>query len=174
MEAVTKALEDMKGLYQKVVGEPAPDFGPSAYVPFPAGVDPTQHALLEAQHCAQLSNYATLAPHPGTWFPPADSFVKKDEYIIQLGLPGVAREDLKVFVISGELVIRGERKPLEKAADYRPISIERPWGPFERRFVLPVGSRVDELKASYVEGTLELRVPVTGMDVPKEHDVEVK
>jgi len=106
--------------------------------------------------------------------PPADSFVTEDEFVVQLELPGVSREDLKVFVVAGECIVRGERKPPRCVGAMRPMTLERPFGNFERRFVLPVGSRVDDMKARVSEGLLELRIPVEGMDSPKEQTVEIK
>ena len=85
MQAMSKALEEMKGLYEKVVGTPAPQLRPSDYVPFPIGVDPLQHALLEARQCAGLSEYTATAPRPGAWVPAADSFLAGDELLIRLG-----------------------------------------------------------------------------------------
>jgi HSP20 family molecular chaperone IbpA len=39
--------------------------------------------------------------------------------------------------------------------------------------VLPVGSRIDEMKARALEGVLEVRIPVEGIDVPKEQKIDV-
>ena len=88
-------------------------------------------------------------------------------------LASVSREDLKVFVLGGECIVRGERKPPHQVGAARPIALERPFGPFERRFVIPVGSRVDELKARVTGGLLEIRIPMEGVDVPKEQKVEL-
>ena len=97
----------------------------------------------------------------------------QDAYIVQVEIPGVSREDLKVFVAGGECVVRGERKPPAGATDRRLLTVERPWGTFERRFVLPVGCDTDAVSARYQEGVLELRVPTNGSGIPKETKVEV-
>lgn len=173
MQELTQALDEMKGLYQKVLGRPAPDLGPQSYVPLPAGVDPFQHALMEVEHLKRLSEQVAYAPRTGAWMPAADSFVTEDEFVVRMELPGVSREDLKVFVVGGECVVRGERKPPQCVGTMRPMALERPWGSFERRFVLPVGSRIDEMKAKVSEGLLELRIPVEGMAKPKEQKVEI-
>jgi HSP20 family molecular chaperone IbpA len=55
----------------------------------------------------------------------------------------------------------------------RPMLVERPWGPFERRFVLPTGSRVGEMKARYVNGVLEIAIPVDPVELPKEQKIEI-
>lgn len=173
MQPVTQALEEMKGLYQRVVGSPAPDFGPQAYAPFPAGVDPLKHALLEVERLTDLSERATLAPRPCDWVPAADTFVTKDLFVVQLAVPGVLRDDLQVFITGGECVVRGECKPPQDLGEFRPLALERPWGSFERRFVMPVGSRVDDIKARCVDGVLELRVPLGGAEAPSEQRIDI-
>ena len=85
----------------------------------------------------------------------------------------MSREDLKVLVASGECIVRGERKLPANTAGVRPLSIERPWGPFERRFVLPVGSKPESVIARYLEGVLELRVPTNRGGILQETKVDV-
>ena len=80
---------------------------------------------------------------------------------------------MKVFVAGGECVVRGERKPPAGATDRRMLTVERPWGTFERRFVLPACCDADAMSARYHEGVLELRVPTNGSGIPKETKVEV-
>lgn len=173
MQELEKALKQVKGLHQEVLGRPAPDLVPPAFVPFPVGVDPREHALLEVQRLQELAERVSLAPRPGAWMPFADSFVSKEELIIRLEIPGISREDIEVHVVGGECVVRGERKPPQCAGEMRPMRVERAWGPFERRFVIPVGARVDEMKARALDGLLELRVPLKPIDAPKEQKIDV-
>ena len=173
MQELTQALDEMKDLYEKVTGRPVAPWEANRFVPFPPGVDPLAHVLHEVDQLKGLADRAAYAPQTGAWIPSADSFLIKDGFFIRMEIPGISKEDLKVFTIGGECVVRGERKPPHCVDEARPMAIERPWGPFERRFVLPVGSRIDELKARYADGLLELRIPVEGIETPKEKDVEV-
>ena len=50
------------------------------------------------------------------------------------------------------------------AGELRPISVERPWGLFERRFAVPNGSDTNEVEARYVDGVLELRFATTPIE----------
>ena len=45
----TPVRVEVKGLHETVLGRPAPEIVPPAFVPFPVGVDPREHALLEVQ-----------------------------------------------------------------------------------------------------------------------------
>jgi HSP20 family protein len=142
-------------------------------MPFPPGVDPFQHALQEVQRLKETSDQVALAPRPSSWMPALDSFVTKDELLVRIEVPGVSREDLEVFVVDGECVVRGERKPPQCPGSMRPMAIERPYGAFERRFVAPAGSRIDQMKARTQDGVLELRIPMKDVEFTKEHKIEV-
>lgn len=173
MQELEKALEDMRVLHQKVLGRPVPDLGPSSFFPFPVGVDPIKHVLAEVDHLKKMAEQVKTMPKASAWMPPADGFMTKEELIVRLEVPGIPREELKVFVVDGECVVRGERKPLEIEDDMQPLMFERPWGAFERRFALPRGSKIDKLEARARDGVLELRVPLKEEHAPKEHKVEV-
>ena len=173
MQELEKALEDMRALHQKVLGRPVPDLGPSSLIPFPPGVDPIRHVLSEVEYLKKIVEQVSAMPTAVAWVPPADSFVMKDEFLVRLEVPGVPKEKIKVFVVDGECVVRGERKPLESKDDLRPLMLERPWGPFERRFALPQGSQIDALEARALDGVLELRIPLKEQHVPKKQKVEV-
>lgn len=172
MQQLTQALDEMRGLYERVVGQPAPALQPQSFAPFPIGVDPVQLAQYEVRQVTELVDRMAGAPRPGVWAPTADTFLADEEFVVRVELAGVSPEDLKVFVVGGECVVRGERKA-PRADTLRRLSMERPWGTFERRFVLPFGSRLDALKARFADGVLEVRVPVDGAGLPKEQKVEV-
>ena len=172
MKELENALEDMKRLHQQVLGRPAPDLTPDACVPFPFGVDPIQHALELARRMKEGFERTTAAP-TANWTPIADCWANQDEFIVRLEVPGVSREDLKVFVEGGECIVRGERKEPQPLGECRPLSIERPWGRFERRFVVPAACRADEMKARVFDGILELRIPIVTAEKTEKREVVV-
>lgn len=160
MQTISQALDEVKDLYRSVVGQEAPDIAPESFVSFPHGVDPLHHALSEIQHVKELTERLRTAPKPVAWVPQADCLMIESELITRLDLPGVSREDIQVLVADGECVVRGERKPPIDDPQVRPMNVERPWGPFERRFPLPAGSPTEKIVAKYVDGILELRIPI--------------
>ena len=173
MQEVTRALDEVRALYEKVLGSPAPELDPGRFVAFPPGVDPLQHALREVDLLKQISRQATFAPAPVAWIPPADVLAADDALIVRVDVPGVSRETLKVLVLGGECVIRGERTGPAERHELRPLSLERSWGPFERRFALPAGCHPDKITARYAEGVLELRIVAENRGTPKEMKVEL-
>lgn len=174
MNELTQTLDEMRDLHRKLFGEAVPDLGPQTFVPFPPGVDPIEHVRDEVRHLRQLAERVAFAPKLDAWTPPADSFVGETALVVQIDLPGVSREDVKVHVVGRECIVRGERKPPQVVEGMRPMSLERPWGSFERRFVLPTGCKIDELEARCVDGVLELKVPVEAGALPEERKIEVR
>ena len=103
---------------------------------------------------SQTSEYIT------EWLPAIESYIKDGRLVFKAELPGVDPKDPDVSVTEREVVIRGERKHEKDAKEedytYREIS----YGSFERRFMLPEGAKIDELKANFAKGLLEITVPV--------------
>jgi len=174
MQPVNQALDEVKELYQKVLGKPAPEIQPGSFVSFPPGVDPLNHVVKEVDQLKQLSERLTFAPRPAAWTPQADTFVMQDSYLVRMEIPGVDRDTLKVFIVGGECVVRGERKLPETTPDVRPLNLERSWGLFERRFTLPRGAYPDKVAARYSDGVLEVKVAIEGIEKPKEMKIVVE
>lgn len=174
MQNVSAALNEVKELYQQFLGRPAPEIVPGSYLSFPPGVDPMNHALEEVEQLKKLSQHIATAPGPIAWVPRADTFATKDGLVMRLEIPGVDRETLKVVVTGSECVVRGERKAVVGEELMRPVVLERPWGHFERRFVLPAGTQPDRITARYREGVLELKVAGDGPGIQSEMTVEVE
>ena len=59
---------------------------------------------------------SSTQPSVSKWYPAVDVLESKDSYLIRAELPGMKREDIKVEVKDGTLVLSGERK-FEKPAD---------------------------------------------------------
>ena len=174
MNDLDQALKEVRALHSQFFGRSAPAAETQPFAPMPPGVDPVEYALNEVESLKQLAGRFTHATQPAPWAPLADSFLVKNELVLQLEVPGVSSEDLKVFAKGGECIVRGERKPPKHLPSMRPLALERPWGPFERRFVLPVGTQTSKIKARARAGLLELRIPLEKDAVAEEHEVEVE
>ncbi len=112
--------------------------------------------------------------HAGLWVPSVECYTKEGHLVCKAELPGVDPKDLDVSVTERELVIKGERKAekdtKEKDYAYREIS----YGVFERRFALPEGAKVDDLKAKFTNGILEISVPVPEIKKARKIEIETK
>ena len=174
MTEVTQTLHEMKDLYLKLMGEPAPELGAANFTPFPPGVDPVRFATQEVKDLQQIALRMKAAAAPIAWVPRADSYATPEGFVIRLEIPGVGREHLKVLVAGNECIVRGERPAPEKTGAWQPLSLEWAYGPFERRFALPFPLDPSALAVRYAEGVLELRITIdASATTPKELKIEV-
>jgi len=94
-----------------------------------------------------------------------EEYRTKDAYVVRAEVPGIEpARDLSVSCRKGLLRIHVHRAPAGEAtrSEFR-------YGSAFRTLVLPVGAREGEVTARYVNGILEIRVPVTSrqrLEVP--------
>lgn len=90
---------------------------------------------------------------------PVDVEENTEAYVFRADLPGLRTEDVKVTLEGDTLTLRGERQREQKQDNGSTYRVERSFGAFERRFKFHTPVRGDEVKASYKDGVLEVRVP---------------
>ncbi len=108
------------------------------------------------------------------WAPRADIHDFEKEVSIDVEIPGIPKEDIKVEVKNGLLTVSGERKQERKTETPGGSRVERHYGKFERSFLLPDTVNEEKIKAGYSNGVLTLTLPKTEKAVPREVAVEVK
>lgn len=90
-----------------------------------------------------------------SWKPNVDIQEEPDHWLLSVDVPGIPKDDIKVDVLDGQLVISGERKTTKESKGYS----EKRFGKFERRFNLPERIEIAKITANYAHGVLELTVP---------------
>jgi HSP20 family protein len=103
----------------------------------------------------------------GQWLPAVDIREDDKAYLIQADLPGVAPEDIDVYMENGYLTIRGSRESERKDASRGFKRVERVSGAFFRRFALPETVAEEGIEARTNHGVLEVRVPKKEAPQPK-------
>jgi len=98
-----------------------------------------------------------LATESVGWAPPVDIEEQDDAYVIEAELPGVAKDDVNIELISNELMITGEIKEREREGILRKRT--RRIGRFEYRVRLPEQVDPDNVEAKLTNGVLSVRVP---------------
>jgi HSP20 family protein len=96
---------------------------------------------------------------PRTWSPVSDVIETDDEIMITAELPGVKDSDVEISVHDGVLTISGERRLEDETSTDRVHRIERSYGAFTRRFVLPEAVNEDDITAGVAYGVLKIRIP---------------
>jgi HSP20 family protein len=96
----------------------------------------------------------------GAWVPAVDIYeTASDELVIRAELPDMKREAIAVTVEHGALTISGERTPPADVATDAFRRVERAYGKFSRRFMLPPSVDTSKVAAEYKDGMLSVRLP---------------
>lgn len=109
-----------------------------------------------------------------TWAPGIDVFEKDNRLVTKIDLPGMKKADVTVEVTDGHLAISGERKreTEEKKQDF--YRCEREYGSFYRVVPLPEGVKLEDVKATFADGVLEVSVPLPAQAGKKVRKVEIQ
>src|SRR5688572_28656793 len=94
------------------------------------------------------------------WNPQVDVFQRDNRLVTRIDLPGLKKEDIKVEVTDGHLAISGERKKEEEEKGEQFYRCEREYGSFYRAVPLPDGVKLEDVKATFADGVLEVSVPL--------------
>ncbi|KAB1437254.1 Hsp20/alpha crystallin family protein [Pseudodesulfovibrio senegalensis] len=92
------------------------------------------------------------------WKPVADMVEDRTGVTLRLDLPGVALEDVAVEIRGNELLVYGVRRSGSESSSNAFHVLERPCGPFARRFSLPVAVDRDSVCARLKHGVLTVTV----------------
>jgi HSP20 family protein len=107
------------------------------------------------------------------WLPATDVHETEKEYVIKADLPEVAKEDVKVHLQEGVLTIEGERRREKEEKGKKFHKMEREYGRFVRRFVLPTEVEGTMVRAEFKDGVLNVHLPKSEKAVPKAIEVKV-
>lgn len=84
-----------------------------------------------------------------------------DDMVVRAELPGIDPErDVEVTVSDGVLHISAHREEQSEQKDKDTLRSEFHYGSFVRNLPLPPGVHEDDVKATYKDGILEIRMPV--------------
>ena len=108
------------------------------------------------------------------WTPRMETYRKNGNYVIKADLPGVEGKDVHVSVEAGYLNIRGERKMDKETKRSGLRRREVFYGSFQRLMPIPTGLKVEEMKAEYHKGVLEITAPLRKGLPSKEIKVEAE
>ena len=116
----------------------------------------------------------------GSWFKEEDRLrveqaVTDDSMIVRAEMPGIDPDkDVEITVADGVLHIRAERRA--ESTEEKEGGVTRSefrYGMFERALRVPAGLGVDDVKPTYKDGILEVRVPLGATDMAPRKTVPV-
>jgi HSP20 family protein len=95
----------------------------------------------------------------------------KDEVVVAVDLPGITEKDIHLSITGDLLTIQGERRWIGDgdASYYRQ---ERWFGKFERALSLPIPVEAGQVKATFREGVLTVKLPKAEGVKPREIKID--
>lgn len=112
--------------------------------------------------------------YPKVWSPTIEVFERDNKFFVQVDLPGLNKEDVKIAVTHDELTIEGERtfeKEQKEKGFYR---TERTYGRFFRRVEIPEHVKAEAAVATFKDGVLEIEMPAIPIPEVQKRTVEIK
>lgn len=89
-----------------------------------------------------------------------EEFMDDGTLVVRAEMPGLdIDKDLDISVHDGVLHIKAQRTQKEEKKDKEYFRSEFRYGAFERTLPLPPGATVDDVKATYEDGVVEIRIP---------------
>ena len=85
---------------------------------------------------------------------------------VQIELPGVDPEDVKLVASPQALVIAGERRRPKDCGHYQQMEID--YGPFQRQVTFAENVDAEEATATYERGILTVSLPVAPRPTPRD------
>src|SRR3954451_10143653 len=107
------------------------------------------------------------------WVPTLDVWETEDAVHYAFDLPGLTQDAIQVESEDGALTVSATRTREQKQEPDRFYRFERRFGTFSRTIGLPQGVSEDEIRASYLNGVLEITVPKPEQPRPKRIEIAV-
>jgi HSP20 family protein len=95
----------------------------------------------------------------GIRIPSVDLIETEQEVILRAELPGIDKDRIQLEVMPEQVNLSAEMQAEREGKEGTLHCCERVWGRFERSIPLPVEVLTDQVKASFKDGLLEVRLP---------------
>ena len=138
--------------------------------------DPLREAAAMHTELSRLMNGLFEGPARQTqsWVPTLDVWETEDAIVYAFDLPGLTQEAISLEVEDGALTVSAARERSSEVDTGKFHRFERRHGTFSRTVGLPQGVAEDAIKATYVNGVLEIAVPKPEQQKPKRIEISVE
>ncbi|MCO5142948.1 MAG: Hsp20/alpha crystallin family protein [Oligoflexia bacterium] len=100
------------------------------------------------------------------WSPKIDYYELEDKYLINMEIPGMPKDQIKIEFFDGVMTVSGEKNAEQKEANN--FYSERSHGKFLRSFTLPKETDLEKVESSLEDGLLTIVIPKVEAKKPKE------
>lgn len=137
--------------------------------------DPLREAAAVHTELSRLMNglFEGSGKQVQAWVPTLDVWETADAVHYAFDLPGLTQDAIQVEAEDGSLTVSATRERQHKPEGDRFYRFERRFGAFSRTIGLPQGVSEDDIKASYLNGVLEITVPKPEQPKPKRIEIAV-
>jgi HSP20 family protein len=94
------------------------------------------------------------------WAPAIEVSEREGNFVVRAELPGLKPEDVRLEIENDALVLQGERKYEHEEEKGGTRRTEIRYGRFYRSIPLPEGANVEQVRARFDNGVLEVTVPM--------------
>jgi HSP20 family protein len=95
-------------------------------------------------------------------------------FVVKADVPGMSKEDIKLKLHDGTLLISGERKEEKENKEGESAWVERSFGSFMRSFKLPPNVDAEGITAACKDGVLTVTIPKTEVKEPEAKEIPVE
>ena len=116
---------------------------------------------------------------PKEWLAPtmkADITEKDGKILMEVDMPGMNKEDMKVSLKDGTLTISGTHNASKEEKDDKGVVIrsERHSGSYSRSFYVGEGVKMEDVVGTYENGVLKLEIPKEKIEEEEPKYIEIK
>ena len=97
--------------------------------------------------------------HDNGYLPATNVIEKEKEFEIEMAIPGMEKEDIRIGVENNVLTISSEKEIKKEEKEKNYTRREFAYGSFCRSFTLPKTVDADKINASYEKGVLKVSLP---------------
>lgn len=107
------------------------------------------------------------------FLPKIDISEDEKNYYLECELPGLRKEDISLSVEDNILILKGDKKKIKHSQDRKLNYHERSFGSFRRTFSFSENINHDRITAEFENGVLNVTVPKTLREIPKEFQIKI-
>jgi len=103
-----------------------------------------------------------------------EEFHEGDMLVVRAELPGIDPDkDVEITTEGGMAKIHAHREEKSESKEKQGYRSEFRYGEFDREIALPVGTKPEDVKATYKDGILEVRIPCSAEAPPSATKVPI-
>lgn len=98
----------------------------------------------------------------------------KDNFYLNMEIPGINKEDVKIGIENNVLTVSGEKKQNYNKEEKTVVMNERYYGSFSRSFNITKDVKVNDINAEFKDGVLNITLPKVEEAKPVVKEVTIK